>query len=197
LFLNLQLSFMYLLMIHIPLVLTAALVPVAGYPLLYLPIHLVWLELIIHPTALLVFQALPDAQGLVPRRTGRAHFFSTREWVVLGLVGGVTTAFVLAGYARSLHGGGGVEHARAMALAVLALWSAFLTALLSRLRTGVARTITAMTILGTVALIQIPALARALRVQPLHRDDWLLASLGALAATLLVRTFGLGARRRS
>src|SRR5947199_315316 len=56
LFLNLQLSFLYLLMIHIPLVITAAFVPFAGYPLLYLPIHIVWLELLIHPTALLVFQ---------------------------------------------------------------------------------------------------------------------------------------------
>ena len=59
LFPNLQLSFHYLLMIHLPLVVTAALIPLAGYPLLYLPIHIVWLELIIHPTALLVFQDCP------------------------------------------------------------------------------------------------------------------------------------------
>ena len=37
LFRNLQLSFQYILMIHIPLVITAALIPLAGYPLLYLP----------------------------------------------------------------------------------------------------------------------------------------------------------------
>ena len=29
-----------------------------GYPLLYLPIHIVWLETLIHPTAMLVFQEL-------------------------------------------------------------------------------------------------------------------------------------------
>ncbi len=56
LFRNLQLAFAYLLMVHIPLVLSAAAVPLADHPLLYLPIHIVWLELIIHPTALLVFQ---------------------------------------------------------------------------------------------------------------------------------------------
>jgi len=44
LFTNLQLSFQYLLMIHLPLVLTAALIPLAGFPLLYLPIHVVWLQ---------------------------------------------------------------------------------------------------------------------------------------------------------
>ena len=42
LFRNLQLSFAYLLMIHLPLVATAAMIPLAGYPLLYLPVHVVW-----------------------------------------------------------------------------------------------------------------------------------------------------------
>src|SRR5690606_32734188 len=49
LFSNLRLSFEYLLLFHIPFVLSAALVPLLGYPLLYLPAHVVWLELIIHP----------------------------------------------------------------------------------------------------------------------------------------------------
>ena len=59
LFQNLRMSFAYLLLIHIPLVISAAAIPLMGYPLLYLPIHIVWVELIIHPTALLVFQRLP------------------------------------------------------------------------------------------------------------------------------------------
>jgi Ca2+-transporting ATPase len=48
LFRNLAMSFEYLLLIHIPLVLGAAIVPLIGYPLVYLPVHIVWLELIIH-----------------------------------------------------------------------------------------------------------------------------------------------------
>jgi hypothetical protein len=49
LFTNLRLSFQYLLIIHIPLVLTATFIPLAGFPVLYLPIHIVWIEAIIHP----------------------------------------------------------------------------------------------------------------------------------------------------
>jgi Ca2+-transporting ATPase len=56
LYLNLGNSFEYLFLIHIPFVLTAALVPLLGYPILYLPIHIIWFELIIHPTALFSFQ---------------------------------------------------------------------------------------------------------------------------------------------
>ena len=81
LFENLQLSFNYLLVIHIPLVLTATLIPLAGYPLLYLPIHIVWLEILIHPTAMLVFQDLP-ARELLPRgaTAKQGRFFDAMQW---------------------------------------------------------------------------------------------------------------------
>src|SRR5690606_11079243 len=71
LFRSLMLIFAYLIMVHIPLVLTASLIPFAGYPLLYLPAHIVWLELIIHPTALLVFPQVPSAKRLGPIRSRR------------------------------------------------------------------------------------------------------------------------------
>ena len=146
LFRNLQLSFAYLLMIHIPLVITAALIPLAGYPVLYMPIHIVWLELIIHPTALLMFQDLPATERLAPAVRRRvARFFSNADWLRIILVGTVLTVIVAAGYERSLGAGRNVEHARAMALAVLTTASAVLSSALSRLRTWAARGIAAAT----------------------------------------------------
>lgn len=183
LFRNLQLSFAYLLMIHIPLVITAALIPLAGYPVLYMPIHIVWLELIIHPTALLVFQDLPSSEELAPALRGRtARFFSNADWFRIVLVGAALTLFVAGGYERSLGAGRNVEHARAMALAVLTATSAMLTATLSRLRTWTARGIAVATVGLSACLIQIPAASRLLHVEPLHIDDWGLA----VAATALI-----------
>ncbi len=176
LFRNLQLSFLYLLMVHVPLVITAAFVPLAGYPLLYLPVHIVWLEMIIHPTALLVFQELPASERLQPVAAGGpARFFSRRDWVAIAAVGGLLTAFVVAGYLASLGEGGRVEHGRAMALAVLTLASAALTAALSRLRTWTSRIVAAGTVALSVALVQTPVLARLLHLEPLHLGDWILA----------------------
>ncbi len=78
-----------MLMIHIPLVITAALIPLAGYPLLYLPTHIVWLEMLIHPTALLVFQGLPSPDGFGPvDRSRTVRFFSRSEWLLIVVVGG-------------------------------------------------------------------------------------------------------------
>jgi P-type Ca2+ transporter type 2C len=187
LFRNLQLSFAYLLMIHIPLVITAALIPLAGYPVLYMPIHIVWLELIIHPTALLVFQDLPNTERLAPAARGRvARFFSTADWLRIVLVGAALTVIVAAGYERSLGVGRNVEHARAMALAVLTMTSAALTAALSQLRTWTARGLAAATAGLSLGLIQIPALSRLLHMEPLHADDWGLAVAAALLIGLPV-----------
>ena len=104
LFRNLQLSFAYLFAIHIPLVVTAALIPLGGLPLLYLPVHVVWLELIIHPTALLVFRELPtrqllrqavrgiDASGSSAGETGSSS----------SATGAMVSGVVIGGYVRSL-----------------------------------------------------------------------------------------------
>jgi Ca2+-transporting ATPase len=186
LFTNLQLSFQYLLMLHVPLVVTAALLPMAGYPLLYLPVHIVWIELLIHPTALLVFQELPPTQALArARRIDRVRFFDRYHWLMIAAIGGFVTAVVLAGYLRSLGTGHDVEHARAMAIAALTAASAGITALLTRLRTPASRLMVGATLASTVLLIQTPVLARLLHLPQLHADDWLLALSGGLAIALL------------
>jgi Ca2+-transporting ATPase len=184
LFRNLQLSFQYVLTFHIPFVASALLIPLAGYPLLYLPVHIVWIELIIHPTALLVFQELPGSP-LEPVSARRAtRFFSAREWAGIGLVGGLLTLLVGGGYAWSAGDPGGAEHGRAMALAILTLASAALTAVLSGLRTLTARLVVAVTVAASLVLIQTPALAQLMHVEPLHLKDWAVALGGSVAAVL-------------
>lgn len=188
LFTNLKRSFQYLLMIHLPLVLTAALIPLAGYPLLYLPVHIVWLELIIHPTALLVFQDLPEDHGLqARRRTKTLRFFSVAEWLAIAAVGIVLTLLVTFSYVRSLGAGYDVEHARAMALVVLTMASAGLTVQLSRVRTPAARIMAVATVTLSLLLVQVPVLSSFLHLKPLHLDDWLLA-IGGGALTVLLAT---------
>lgn len=186
LFTNLQLSFQYLLMVHLPLVLTAALVPLAGYPILYLPIHVVLLELVIHPTALLVFQELPATGGLGPlRRTARLRFFSRGQWAWIVLVAALLAGVVGSSFLRGLDHGYDVDHARAVALVALTSASAGITAGLTRLRTRAARTMVAATLLMSCLLVQMPWAAALLHLKPLHADDWALAlGAGVLAGIL-------------
>ena len=192
LFRNLQLAFAYLLMVHIPLVLSAAVVPLADNPLLYLPIHIVWLELIIHPTALLVFQDLPTSDRLMPtRRDGRPRFFAPRAWIAIGFSGLLLAAIISIGFEYALGAANDVEHARSMALGALIGASAAITVALSGLRTRTARTVVAGSLASLLLLVQVPFLAAPMHLRPLHLLDWgVVAAAGAVAGLLavLVRT---------
>jgi Ca2+-transporting ATPase len=67
---NLTRAFAYLIAFHPPLLLGALIIPLLGKPLLLMPIHLVVLELLLHPVVSLVFQADPadsDAMRRPPR----------------------------------------------------------------------------------------------------------------------------------
>jgi Ca2+-transporting ATPase len=191
LFQNLRASFAYLLMFHLPFVLSALVVPLLGYPLLYLPVHIVWIEMILHPTALLVFQELPAGDLEPVGRGAGARFFSGREWAAIALVGGLIGLVVIGAYVWNVREGGQAEHGRAMAIATLAFASAALMARLSGLRTRTARIIAAATIGSTIVMIQAPLLAGVLHLEPLHLVDWSVALAGSLLAAALSGVFVL------
>jgi Ca2+-transporting ATPase len=186
LFRNLRLSFAYLLMVHIPLVVTAALIPFAGYPLLYLPAHIVWLELIIHPTAILAFQHSAPAGPLAPaKRHATARFFDRRDWLLIGAVGLVVTLALVAGYAQSLSAAQTVEHARSIAIAVLVVAGAAVTAGLSLGRGRAALGLAASGIASAVVIIQVPPIAALVHLAPLRASDWLIPAATGLGAGML------------
>jgi Ca2+-transporting ATPase len=186
LFDHLRRAFQYLLMIHIPLVLTATFIPLLGYPVLYLPIHIVWLEAVIHPTALLVFQGSPVPGGEIPPGRGKdVRLFARAEWAIIAVVGALITVVVAVTYDRSLVGGDDA-HARAMAMVAMSAASVSVMTALSGLRTPTARAVAALTIGFAVVLVQTRTLASLLHLRPLHLDDWLLALAGGLLAVLPV-----------
>ncbi len=193
LFRNLQLCFHYLLAVHMGLVLPATLLPLLGFPLLYLPIHIVWLELIVHPTAMLVFQELPSRGVLGLAVGGRdVRFFDRSRWKVLWATGLLLTGAIVVAYAHGVNAGGPAR-GRAMAIATLALASSALAATLSGLRTRLAGMVAAATAIASAILIQVPAFAERLHLQPLRALDWAIALAAAAGAALLP---GLAARFR-
>ena len=182
LFRNLRLSFAYLLIVHLPLVGMAALIPLLGYPLLFLPIHIVWLELIIHPTAMLAFQAPADMRHPddVPRR--QARFFDAGDWTGIAATGVLVAIVLFTGYRWALQSGG-VEHARAVALVALIVAGAGVAALLTGLATRAARLIAGLTLGSVVLFTQWRPAAEIVGLQPLHAGDWLVGAVGGLLAT--------------
>jgi len=190
LFCNLRLAFAYLLLIHIPLVTCAAIVPFLGLPLLLLPVHIVWLELIIHPTAMLAFQESSKTTEL-PRvsKHRTATFFSGNLWAAIIVLGSLVVVGILAGYLVGLHGADhAIVHARSVAISMLIVSSAGFTAGLTRLQGRTSKFLVAATLSSLVLCIEIPALGALLGLEPLHWDDWM------AIVSMLVVTVALSAK---
>jgi Ca2+-transporting ATPase len=192
---NLRRAFSYLVAFHAPLLLTAIIVPLAGAPLFLLPVHLVTLELLLHPTVALVFEADPPSQRLMrrpPRR--RSAGLLRRDQLAALLARGIgLTVAVLGLYLGALHAGWTEDEARGIAFIALIVGQ-FLLVLVERSddvhvwhRLGDNRVlpwIVAATIGLLVVLEAVPPVALRVHLAAPSPTGWLLAIAVAAAATL-------------
>jgi Ca2+-transporting ATPase len=196
LFESLRAAFQYLLAIHVPFVVSAAVIPLLGYPLLYLPVHVVWLELLIHPTAILVFQDRRDAAPAVARPQRRAKLFTSRELRGVTVTAGSLTVVTMGAFAVLLAGGGTIEQARGAALAALSFGSAALVIVLAGLATHAARLAAAAALMSPLLLLEVPAVALRLHVAGLSLRAWVVIAVAAAGAVLPLARRRRARRRR-
>jgi Ca2+-transporting ATPase len=204
-FLDIQHAFLYLIAFHVPIVGLALLPPILGMPLLLLPIHLVWLELVVHPVSALLFQGgAPPADLMTrPPRDPRAPMLVRGAVIRSSISGALLTAAVLVVYGSRL--GSGADDARGVALATLILGY---QALVLVERVGIARHIGDffprvmrfwLIWLAAAAslplLMYIPATGAMMRVTAMSSEAWGIA-LGAAVLAVGWR-FVEGARSRT
>lgn len=120
---NLRKAATFLIGVHLPIV-GVSMIPVAlGWPLVLMPVHILFLQLIIDPVCSIVFEAEPDeAQSMrrPPRLSGSSLFDRNVMW--LGLLQGlVVLAALLALYAGALHIGRNANEARALTFAAMVI----------------------------------------------------------------------------
>jgi len=113
---NLRKAMAYIISVHIPIV-GMSLIPVLlGFPLLLLPAHIMFLELIIDPACSIVFeseQEEPDIMKRPPRR--RDEWLFSRATIAISLLQGcVVLAAVLLVYTWALFSGTGAAAARTL-----------------------------------------------------------------------------------
>jgi P-type Ca2+ transporter type 2C len=197
-FRDIQRAFLYLLGFHIPIVGLALVPPLLGLPLLLLPVHFVWLELIVHPVSALLFQGDPAPPELMrqPPRDPRAPMLPKAAVVRSAAAGTLLTAGVLLVYVATL--GRGAAPARTVALVALVVGYQLL-ALVERTGAGwtwrslFPRSLGFWTVwcggtLSLLVLMLVPATAAILDITPLAPADWLLGA-GVAVATVAWRLF--------
>jgi Ca2+-transporting ATPase len=187
-FANLVNAFLYLIAFHVPVIALAVLVPLAGLPPLLLPIHLVWLELIVHPISALVFEG-DEVEGAMrrPPRDPRAPILPRRSLALSLLSGALIAGAAFLLYSERLTSGETTARSAAM---VVIIAGGVLLVLAQR---GAKASARLLAVCGTVALslplaIHVPALAAALQVAPLDLAGWA-SSLALAVASVAWRLF--------
>lgn len=175
-FQNIQRAFLYLIAFHIPIVVLAIAAPLIGVPLVLLPIHLVWLELIVHPVSAIVFQAEPASADIMnrPPRDPAAPLLP-RAAVIRSAVSGAVLA--VASFAMYWWFSPSLGEAHARALSLIVLIAGYQTLMFTeRLalpalaveripRTLVFWTVWAASAVSLVLILYIPAAAQVFRVE--------------------------------
>ena len=118
---NLRKAMAFIIAVHVPIA-GLSLVPVLlGWPLILLPAHIVFLELIIDPACSVVFEAEQEEPGIMrrPPRSPRQRLLD-RKTVAIALVqGGVVLGMVLGVYGAGIRTGMGEAEIRTLAFTTI------------------------------------------------------------------------------
>jgi Ca2+-transporting ATPase len=193
---NIRKAISFTLAVHVP-VAGLSIVPVflPGWPLLLLPVHIAFLELIIDPSCSLIFEA-EQAEGDVmrrPPRRGVDRLFS-RQTVGFAVLQGLSVLVVclaIVALARPNHG---PDAARALSFAALVV--SFLTIILvnrswTRSLINILRApnaamwwVVAGVALFLSAVLTVPALQRLFSFAPLHADDLVISLVAGFSCLM-------------
>ena len=204
---NLRKVIAYLLAIHVAIAGMALLPALAGWPLLLLPVQIVFLELIIDPASSIAFEAEPAEKDLMlrPPRSAAEPLLSRRILTLSALQGAAVLAVALALFA-GMRARGGLEGAgRAVAFTALITgnlgliltnrsWS---RTILGSFRAGnAALWLVVGAAAGTLALVlSVPGLRELFRFAELSPVDALLGAAAGAASILWFELFKLRRHR--
>lgn len=118
---NLQEAISFILAVHVPIAGVALAPLLLGWPVVFSPVHIVFLELVIDPICSIAFEAEPEEKDIMrrPPRDPKASVFSERDIAVSLVHGAIGLAAILSLYGWIL--AQGVPEAQARAAAFIAI----------------------------------------------------------------------------
>ncbi len=199
---NIRKATSYILSVHVPIAGLSILPLALGWPVIFTPIHIVFLEMVIDPVSSIVFEAEPSEEGsmLRPPRRPDSSLVSGAVIAEALLQGGCMLLVVGLIYAIALHLKTPVVEARALAFVTLVITNFAL--IFTNRTTGFAVTelvrrpnwtlwgVLGLTSLFLAGTLVIPAIRTLFFFGQLHRDDLILcvaAGLGSLMVLELVK----------
>lgn len=200
---NLKKAIRYIISIHIPIILIVILPLLLGwkYPFIFMPVHIIVLELIMGPTCSIVYENEPVEESIMsegPRKMSR-FFFSRNEIMISILQGLAITSAALFAYYISIQKGFNEELTRSMVFATLVVANVFLTFVNRSFSYSVLTTIRYRNILLWIMVIltfsilaivlYIPFFSYLFRIEPLPPGMISLAVFIALVSVLWIEPY--------
>jgi Ca2+-transporting ATPase len=203
---NLRKAMSFLLAVHVPIAGLAVLPVLLGWPLILLPVHIVFLELIIDPACSVVFEAEREAANIMrrPPRPVREPLFERRS-VILSLLQGAGVLLASAGVAaRAWLGGLPEEDMRVLAFTTLVIGDLGLilanrgipgpTLGALRVPNPALWLVVGGAIVLLTAVIAVPGLRDLFRFGALHLDDVVTVVVASVLAVLWLDAVRLAGR---
>jgi P-type Ca2+ transporter type 2C len=118
---NLKKAIAYIFSVHIPIAGLSALPVLFGWPLILLPVHIVFLEFIIDPACTTAFEAESEESNIMQRkpRSIKSRLFNMKAAVIAAIQGIVALVIVVAVYLYANSAGLGTDTSRTMAFATI------------------------------------------------------------------------------
>jgi Ca2+-transporting ATPase len=193
---NLKKAIAYILAVHVPIA-GLSLIPVLfKWPLILLPVHVVFLEMIIDPACSIIFEVEPEEKDVMKRQPrDSTEPLLSRSRLILSLMQGLgVLAIVLAVFAVSSQRGQSEDEARTLTFATLVIanvglilvnrsWS---RSIIETLRTPNAAVwwVIGGAISFLTLVIYVPVLQTAFHFAPLHGTDIAIALAAGLISIL-------------
>jgi Ca2+-transporting ATPase len=120
---NIRKAMAYIFAVHVPIIGLSLFPVLLGWPLILLPVHIVFLELIIDPACSIVFEAECEEEGIMRRRPRdpKDPLFSLKTIGLSLLQGIIVLASVLAVFAVAMKRGQGEQYARTLTVTTLVI----------------------------------------------------------------------------
>ncbi len=193
---NLKKAMAYILAIHVPIAGMTLLPVLFKWPLVLLPVHIVFLELIIDPACSIVFEAEPEEKDVMnrPPRNPQEPLFGRRTIVLSLLQGMMVLAIVLGVFSIAMYRGQGEIEARALTFTTLIVanisliltnrsWSRTILATL-RSPNGALRWVLGGTLVLLGLVLYVPFLREVFHFATLHPNDLLICLFAGVFSIL-------------
>jgi Ca2+-transporting ATPase len=208
-FSNLKKAVRYIISIHIPIILTAAIPLLLSwkYANIFTPIHIIFLELIMGPTCSIFFEREPVEKDILkkPPRNRNEGLFRNDEFLVSIVQGLIIAAGILTLYYSFMNGGNSLTKTRTIVFITLIIANIILTfvnrsftrtfAKTIRYKNNLALPVTIITILFLCAILLVPSVRSLFELSAISAHNFFICLATAFVSVAWFEMYKMGFKK--